>query len=181
MDIDTLLAFYKALADRSRLEIVGLISRQPASVGELAEILDLTEPTVSHHLARLREAGLATVEQDGTTRRYRLDTKRLDDLSRVLLADESVGEAPARADAREAAVLKAFVSGETLLEIPAKRSKRDVILRWLLERFPPGERLTEKQVNELIARSHEDTAWLRRELVEAGLLNRERGIYWRPE
>lgn len=181
MELEVLLAFYKALADRSRLEIVGLISRQPASVGEIAEILDLSEPTVSHHLARLREAGLAVVEPDGTTRRYRLDAKRLDDLSRALLADEPVGEAPARADAREAAVLKAFVSGETLLEIPAKRSKRDVILRWLIQRFTPGERISEREVNERIARSHEDTAWLRRELVVAGLLNREQGIYWRPE
>jgi ArsR family transcriptional regulator len=66
------------------------------------------------------------------------------------------------------------------MSIPAQRKKRDVILRWLLERFEPGERIAETEVNARIQRSHWDSAWLRREMVMAGLLERDRGIYWRP-
>ncbi|MGA7270842.1 MAG: metalloregulator ArsR/SmtB family transcription factor [Acidimicrobiia bacterium] len=173
-----LLDFYKALADRSRLEIIGLLSRRPASVGELAELLNLREATVSHHLGRLRKVGLVTATADGTTRRYSLDSARLDEMSRAILATRP--EEVARAEEHDAAVMRSFVHGERLAEIPAKRSKRDVILHWLVERFPPGERMGESEVNDLISRAHEDTAWLRRELVGAGLLRRERGVYWRP-
>lgn len=174
-----MLDFYKAMADRSRLEIVGLLSRRPASVGELAELLGLREPTVSHHLNRLRRAGLVDVAADGTTRRYSLDAARLDEMSRAIFASRV--EDLTRAEEHDAAVMRSFVDGERLVEIPVKRSKRDVILHWLVKRFPPGRRMDEAEVNELISRSHEDTAWLRRELVGAGLLEREGGVYWRPE
>lgn len=176
-----LLDFFKALADQSRLKIVGILAQRTASVGELAELLELKEPTVSHHLRKLREAGLVSATQDGTTRRYRLQTSELESMSRRLLAaDQIERSAPVDVDAYDRKVLAAFVDGETLVSIPAQRKKRDVVLRWLLERFEPGERIPETEVNERIQRSHWDSAWLRREMVMAGLLERDRGIYWRP-
>ncbi len=176
-----LLDFFKALADQSRLKIVGVLAQRTASVGELAELLELKEPTVSHHLRKLREAGLVSATQDGTTRRYRLQTSELESMSRRLLAaDQIERSAPVDVDAYDRKVLAAFVDGETLVSIPAQRKKRDVVLRWLLERFEPGERIPETEVNERIQRSHWDSAWLRREMVMAGLLERDRGIYWRP-
>ena len=60
------------------------------------------------------------------------------------------------------------------------RKKREVVLRWLVERFTPEERYPEARVNELIAASHHDVETLRRELIGAGLMQRERGVYWRP-
>jgi hypothetical protein len=176
-----LLDFFKALADESRLKIVGVLAQREASVGELAELLDLREPTVSHHLRTLRQVGLVTVSQDGTTRRHRLQTAELEAMSKRLLSTEQLEQsAPVDLDAYDRKVLAAFVDGDTLVSIPAQRRKRDVILRWLLERFAPGERMPETEVNERIQRSHWDSAWLRRELVMAGMLERDRGIYWRP-
>ncbi len=176
-----LLDFFKALADESRLKIVGVVAQRAASVGELAELLDLKEPTVSHHLRKLRNVGLVSVEQDGTTRRYRLETSLLEDMSRNLLSSEAIEQsAPVDIADYDRKVLTAFVDGETLTAIPAQRKKRDVILRWLLERFEPGERIPETELNERIQRSHWDSAWLRREMVDAGMLQRERGVYWRP-
>ena len=52
------LRFFKALADASRLRLVGLLAGAEHSVDELATLLDLRAPTVSHPLARLRAAGL---------------------------------------------------------------------------------------------------------------------------
>ena len=58
---EKLLGFFKAMADESRLRIVGLLAHRERSVQELAAALDLKEPTVSHHLAILRAQGLVTV------------------------------------------------------------------------------------------------------------------------
>ena len=55
---EELVTFFKALADSSRLKIVGLLAEKPYSVEELAELLSLKASTVSHHLSRLAEVGL---------------------------------------------------------------------------------------------------------------------------
>src|SRR2546421_14871 len=66
---------------------------------------------------------------------------------------------------------------ERLRRIPAQRKKRVVVLRKLLERFARGRTYSEREVNELLGRAHEDVATLRRELVMYGFLKRERGVY----
>jgi hypothetical protein len=68
-----------------------------------------------------------------------------------------------------------------LKTIPAQRKKLEAILRHLAKSFEPGRRYSEKQVNEILAGFHEDTASLRRELVGSGLIAREGGggEYWR--
>jgi len=53
------------------------------------------------------------------------------------------------------------------------------VLRHIAHSFEQGTRYSERQVNEILARFHEDTATLRRELVGYGWLARERGQYWR--
>src|SRR5436189_246704 len=63
----------KALADESRLALVGYLNEREHIVGELAERVGLSEPTVSHHLARLREVGLVSLRMDGNRRFYRIN------------------------------------------------------------------------------------------------------------
>jgi DNA-binding MarR family transcriptional regulator len=53
---EELVTFFKALADKNRLKIVGLLAEKAYSVEELSELLQLKPPTVSHHLAKLVEA-----------------------------------------------------------------------------------------------------------------------------
>ena len=83
-------------------------------------------------------------------------------------------------EAWEQKVLRDFFDGERLKEIPASRKKRAVILKRLADQFSSGARYRETQVNEVLLRHHPDPATLRRELVGAGLLQREQSIYWRP-
>jgi hypothetical protein len=65
--------------------------------------------------------------------------------------------------------------------MPARPAARLIVLRWLAERFEPGRRYPEREVNELLGRSHADFAMLRRYLVDHGLLERTQGVYWRSE
>ncbi len=68
-----------------------------------------------------------------------------------------------------------------LKTIPTQHKKLLAILRHILLDFKLGTRYSEKRVNTILSRYHDDTATLRRELVGAGLLAREAGKYWRIE
>jgi excisionase family DNA binding protein len=82
-------------------------------------------------------------------------------------------------DAEEAAIRRHFFDGNRLKTIPARRSKREVILRILTKRFETDRTYRETEVNEILKSAHPDFCTLRRELVMARLLMREKGIYRR--
>jgi hypothetical protein len=176
------LDFFKTLADESRLKIVGLLASQERSVEELAALLDLRAPTVSHHLARLKALGLVRMRAEGTTHLYGLDGEALRGLARTVLTPEAMATLVdnVAADAWERKVLRDFFDGERLKEIPASRKKRLVILTWLVNRFEPGVRYPEADLNAVLRRYHPDTATLRREFIACKLMQRENGVYWRP-
>src|SRR5438105_4120052 len=104
---EPLLDFFKALAHESRLRIVGLLAQGERSVQELATLLDLKEPTVSHHLAILRAQGLVSARAEGTTRWHKLDLDILEGLSRRILEQPSAEAA--EPESWDAKVLRAFV------------------------------------------------------------------------
>ena len=84
--------------------------------------------------------------------------------------------------ADEEKILNTFVKEGRLVRMPARQGKKLVILRWLVERFDPGVSYPERQVNEILQQVDPDYAMLRRYLVDAGLMQRDQGIYWRtPE
>src|SRR5579872_4174133 len=60
-----------ALTSPVRREILALIWDRELPAGQIAAAFDVTKPTISQHLAVLREAGLATATAAGTSRRYR--------------------------------------------------------------------------------------------------------------
>lgn len=179
-ELQSLLRFFKALGDESRLKIVGILAREERSVDELAAMLELREPTVSHHLAKLKEIGLVSVTPDGNRRRYRLETDTLHAFSKEILIDETIATLAegTNQDAWERKVLATFLDGERLKEIPVSRKKRRVILDWLAGKFEPGVRYPEPELNEIIKRHHPDTATLRRELIAEKIMQREGGVYW---
>ena len=78
-------------------------------------------------------------------------------------------------------VLRDFMVDGRLKNIPARAKKKDVVLRYLVALFEPDRRYHETEVNAVIQRVHPDYASLRRFLVDAGLLARDHGIYWRVE
>lgn len=77
----------KALADPARLRLVSMVlacGEDGACVCDLTAPLDLAQPTVSHHLRVLHDAGLVTREQRGVWAYYRADRAALADLAGAL-------------------------------------------------------------------------------------------------
>src|SRR5512142_3072277 len=74
---EQILYMLKALADESRLTLLRCLYGSEHTVGDLAERVNLGEPTVSHHLTRLREAGFVTLRTAGNQRYYRVNNTGL--------------------------------------------------------------------------------------------------------
>lgn len=176
------LRFFKALAHENRLKLVGLLAQSEARVNELASALELTNATTSHHLAMLRDLGLVEQRTEGTARVYRLVPSALENMARTVLNPDARSELAHDASplAWREKVLQTYVEADgTLNKIPASRKKREVILEWLVGEFEVGVAYPEREVNERIQQHHWDSATLRRELVGAGLMTRDHGIYER--
>jgi DNA-binding HxlR family transcriptional regulator len=181
---EELVTFLKALADANRLKIVGLLAEKPYSVEELAALLDLKPSTVSHHLSRLAEAELVTSRGESYYTVYQLDRKLLEEKSRSMFSRSELSMVAAEVDASayDNKVIKDYSRRDgSLKTLPSQRKKFDAILRYVVQAFEKGRRYSEKRVNEILSKYHEDTALLRRELVGAGLMKREGGggEYWR--
>jgi DNA-binding transcriptional ArsR family regulator len=182
--IETLLQFFKALSNESRLKLLGVLSQQERSVEELAALLNLKEPTVSHHLAKLKELDLVQMRSQGNTHLYQLKSDTLQTLSKAILTPTQMASLTQTipADAWESKVLSNFLEGDRIKEIPSSRKKRLVILKWLMRRFQENVDYPEKQVNEILTQHHPDCATLRRELIGYQMMQRQAGIYRRlPE
>jgi len=76
MRTDTVL-FSKAIADETRQKIMSLLCCKWLSVNEVVARLDVSQPTVSHHLGILREAGLVDVREEGKQSFYTLNQERI--------------------------------------------------------------------------------------------------------
>ncbi len=174
----------KVLADESRIRILALLAAHESSVEELADRLGLRPPTVSHHLSRLKGLGLVSMRRQGTTHLYRFEPERLRDVNRSLEPERLAalaGTPDPGEDPFAAKVLRDFFIGERLKDIPASRTKRRVVLEWLVRRFEPGVRYPERTVNEVLSHHHPDFATLRRELIVNRLMDRAGGEYWRTD
>lgn len=84
---EELAALLKAVADPARLRILALLRSKPgctACVADITEAVGLSQPTVSHHLRRLAEAGIVESEKQGYWTWYSLKRTRLAELGSVL-------------------------------------------------------------------------------------------------
>ena len=77
MTFENPVLFAKALADETRQKIMKLVCCQWLSVNEIVQQLEVSQPTVSHHLALLRETGLVNVREEGKQTFYSLNQERV--------------------------------------------------------------------------------------------------------
>jgi hypothetical protein len=201
MDAD-LLTGLRALVDQHRLRIVGRLAASPADPETLARELKLPVHLVRKQLEVLAHAGLVEPRPDRPgTLGVRMD--RVGQLGRELamLEREAEGlpgipggawphEGEPLADTlarlqptpEEARTLRAFVVDGRLVSIPAQSAKRQIVLRFLLDRvFTEDRDYPEKEVNARLALFHPDVAAVRRYLYDERYVDREAGQYWRRE
>jgi biotin operon repressor len=175
---DELKSFMKTMADPERIKIAGLLGVETLSVTEISERLGMKPSEVQRHLDQLTENGLAFKE--GSL--YRLNVKAVEKLTRQVLAQSHPPAPEYEGDEFEVKTLRSYIARDgSLKSIPTQQKKLMVILKYLARDFMPGVRYTESQVNQMLRKYHEDTAALRRYMVDNGLLEREKGIYWSVE
>jgi len=167
----------RALADPERLAIAGALARSEETAAALADALGLPIGRVRRHLNRLTSTGVARLGENRTT--YRLDAETLRWAAEQVGPPREAGLALGAATENEEIVLRTFFRDGRLTEIPAKQSKRRIVLERIALEFEPGVRYDEKTVNAVVGRFHNDHAAIRRYLVDERLLSRERGEYWR--
>ena len=184
--------FFKTLSDENCLRVITTLNHQERNIGEIASLLDLSEPDVSQHLAQLRKVGLVNLRQKKNQQRYQLNEGRLNHWKRQVqkvetLDFESVSASDDRwidqfdLDEFDRKVLRDYTSNGRLRELPIKEKKEEAVMRWLITRFEPGVIYMEHQVNDILVHYFEDYVQLRRSLINFGFMDRERdgSRYWR--
>ncbi len=166
-----------ALGSSHRLRVLAAVILGNGTASEVRAATGLDARGAHRELERLAVAGvIESAGEDGVF------TARIDDLAEAAraLAKEAAAHGPREpAATSEEKVRRVFIKDGRLTSIPAQRTKRLVILDVLAQEFEPGRRYPEREVNRRLRRWHDDSAALRRYLVDEGFMKREHGEYWR--
>jgi len=76
---------FKALNDPARREILKMLQKQDMTAGDIASKFDMTAPSISHHLDKLKRAGLVTTIKQGQFIHYSINTTIIDDILQYIL------------------------------------------------------------------------------------------------
>lgn len=178
-DRDDVVALVGLLAEEGRLRAFAAVVLGAGSVEEVVEASGLDRRAAVTALERL--AGRGVVATDAVDQRLCAVPERFKSAVRVAAEEQRARRKDAFDDLPRdtAAVLRNFVRDGQLVQIPATRAKRLVVLDWLAGQFEIGQTYPETRVNQLLGLVHDDVAALRRYLVDEGFLERREGFYWR--
>src|SRR3954470_6038349 len=162
------------LADDERIKVASAVVLGSGTTDEVVAATGLAKRRALEALTKLEAVGL--VARNGA--QWTFDVGRLKVIAREARPrdePDDVGDV----DRETASVLRTFLRGGRLTQIPMQHSKRLVVLDHICRVFEIGVRYPEKEVNTLLRAFHDDYAALRRYLVEDGFLARENNVYWR--
>lgn len=169
-DLPTL---FKALADEQRIKLLAQVIDADRTPEELAASTGITLRAVGQQLAQLEHLGLVTREKGEGPARYRFSRAPILAVLRALSQRSPGIEFDPSLPEYDRKVLTTFFQDGRLTGIPMQQKKRDVILRFLASQFETERMYDEREVNEIIRPYHDDTASLRRYLVDGDLLKRQ--------
>jgi ADP-ribose pyrophosphatase YjhB (NUDIX family) len=161
------------LAEPERLRVVSALALGATTIAEVAQASGLDPRVVVSALRRLERGGLVFREKDRLT----LLAGRFREAARAAAPNEPVE--PLSADPATDAVLRAFIRNGRITAFPVARGRRRLLLEHVAAVFEPGVRYPEREVNAILRAWYDDYAALRRYLVDALLLDRADGVYWR--
>jgi len=166
------------MADPARRRVVAALILGATTTADVREATGLDARAAGRALSRLVDADLVVRDEKGF---HYLVEEAFGHAARAAAPTADAAQPDEHGDATPevARVLRAFVRDGRLLSIPTVRAKRLVILDLLAQEFEPGRRYSERRVNTILGRWHEDTAALRRYLVDEEFMEREAGEYWR--
>ncbi len=162
------------LAEPDRRRVVAAMILGEATLEGIAQVAGLDHRTVVDALDRLVAGGLVEQGEPGVFVLLEATFKRA-----ARSAAPRRGSAHADAPTDERRVLDTSFRDGRLVQLPARRSKRMIVLNRLAQLFEPGRRYREREVNAVLRAVNDDTAALRRYLVDEGFLDRAGGEYWR--
>jgi ADP-ribose pyrophosphatase YjhB (NUDIX family) len=161
------------LAEPDRLQVVSALALGAGTIAEVAQVTGLDPRLVVSALRRLERGGLVSREKDQLT----LHADRFREAAREAAPADPVE--PLSADPATDAVLRAFTRDGRITAFPVAQGRRRLLLEHVAAVFEPGLRYPEKEVNAILRAWYADYAALRRYLVDALLLERADGMYWR--
>lgn len=176
--MNEMLDFVKAMSDPVRLRIVGLLSQGAATREEIAAHLNLSPKDSLTHLGFLEFVG-AVSQKSGV---FTLNNDKLSTLGRDKFIGESKAFVPPEGlDEKSKKTLRDCLNADGSIRQIPEQKKILPLLNYLVDHFEFDRNYNEREVNTIIKRFHADTAGLRRDLIEAGLLARESdgSRYWR--
>jgi hypothetical protein len=181
MQLNKIVEFHKALGDLTRIRIIALLQQGPLHGQAIAGKLGLKAPTITHHMAKLREVGLIKERRDKNTIYFSLNTKILEMSAKAILTVGTGGganiEMTVTAEERAAIIQNFFTKEGKLKNYPAQRKKKLVVLEHMIKGLEFGKVYSEKELNEYLKQFHEDYATLRRELIMCQFMYRENNQY----
>lgn len=169
------------LAESTRMRVFAAIVLGASSSASVRERTGLSVREVAAALRRLTDGGLVTSAAGVLTARVEVfkEVAAAAGPPRDDGARRSRGDEPLDPNRERAAVLRAFMADGRLVRMPAAQSKRRVILEHIVSVFEPGVRYPEREVDAILRAWYDDHATLRRYLIDADLMNRDQGVYWR--
>ncbi|PLS03747.1 DUF2087 domain-containing protein [Neobacillus cucumis] len=181
MQLNKIVEFHKALGDLTRIRIIALLQQGPLHGQAIAGKLGLKPPTITHHIAKLREVGLIKEKRDKNTIYFSLNAKILESSAKAILTVGTGGEArmemSVTAEERTAIINNFFTKDGKLKNYPAQRKKKLVVLEYMAKGLEFGRVYQEREINGYLKQFHEDYATLRRELIMCQYMYRENNQY----
>ncbi|TYR81445.1 metalloregulator ArsR/SmtB family transcription factor [Priestia megaterium] len=181
MQLSRLVNFYKTLGDPTRIRILALLRLGPMHGQAIAGKLGLKPPTITHHMAKLRDIGLIRERREKNTIYFSLNAKNLEASALAILtiaAEQTKHEELKATESERLQVIKNFFTADgKLKQLPAQRKKKIIVLEQIIRGLKVGVTYDEKDINEYLKQFHEDYATLRRELIMNHFMYREHNQY----
>ncbi|CAH1058076.1 metalloregulator ArsR/SmtB family transcription factor [Paenibacillus pseudetheri] len=183
MQLEKIVNYHKALADPTRLRLLLLLSQGEMHGQALAEKLNLSHPTVTHHAAKLREAALIKERRDKNTVYFKLNPDFISSGAEASLqfifskGARNMEEKSPENSLKESVLRNFFSKDGRLRQIPAQYKKKLIAFQYMVEKLEPGVVYSEKEINEFIKQFHEDFATIRREFIMHQFMYRENDKY----
>ncbi len=171
------LELLKLLADETRLGILNILLKEDSYVEKIACELSLTPATICYHLKKMESAGVVHCSRSQFYIIYSLNRAIFDKpLYELIKKDEEIVNTEEK---YKKEVISNFFKYGRLTQIPTQRKKREIVLAEILKQFDVTQEYSEKEVNEIILRYHEDFCTIRREMIAFGMMTRDHEIYKR--